>query len=188
MTAPVKPNYLRSQSSYMRTAFNAELVCVQAKILFRDYDCFDVDFVKSSLSWTGELDLLLRQREVILETKANDFDTIVGTGLSGCLVLAQLAKVLDVEYLAVRKSNDSSHSEKTCEGSLGKSWLFVDDFIGTGATFYRVKSAVETLCASPEDYYADYGHEPMHVTKFAGIYTYQDRRFISPDKCGRKYW
>src|SRR4051812_16554608 len=66
------------------------------------------------------------------------YDTLVGTGLSGSLVIPLLARGLDCDWLIVRKENDGSHSTKPAEGRLGRRWLFVDDFIASGATLRRV--------------------------------------------------
>lgn len=72
-----------------------------------------------------------------------EFDTIVGTGLSGSLVLPSLARAFTrhfgrkISYLLVRKDNDGSHSFRELEGSIGTRWLFVDDLVETGSTLRR---------------------------------------------------
>lgn len=76
---------------------------------------------------------------------AVDFDTVVGTGMSGTIAAIKLAKMMGKRYLAVRKPNDGSHSSQPAEGSLGKRWIFVDDLISSGATFARVWNKIESF-------------------------------------------
>lgn len=73
------------------------------------------------------------------------FDTLVGTGLSGAIIVPPLARALRKNYLIVRKSDDGSHSEYPAEGVLGKRWVFVDDLIASGATLRRVIDVVQGL-------------------------------------------
>lgn len=66
------------------------------------------------------------------------YDTMVGTGLSGALIVPQLARELDKHFMIVRKEAEDHHSSIVLEGKLGKRWLFVDDLISTGTTAQRV--------------------------------------------------
>ena len=90
------------------------------------------------------------------------FDTLVGTGLSGALIIPILALELGVDYALVRTTGDSRHARTSIEGFLGRSWLFVDDHICTGSTFRRVHRAI-TAAAQAEG----------HATSLAGSYCYQ---------------
>jgi len=98
-----------------------------------------------------------------------DFDTVVGTGLSGLLPLQRLAEIFGAQFLAVRKPKDSIHSAGLAEGFLGERWLFIDDFISSGGTFNRVHAVVELIAA-----------ERGHITQCAGAFCYDelpDNRF-----------
>lgn len=101
------------------------------------------DFLHLSVSY---MDAIYEPDELILTAEARlqhvDFDTFVGTGLSGSLVLPTLARALGKKFLVVRKPEDSSHSYLDFEGYLGGRWLFVDDFVDTGRTFQRVYSKI----------------------------------------------
>lgn len=114
-------------------------------------------------------------------------DTLVGTGLSGAVIVPMLARELGIGWLVVRKPNDGSHSSKPAEGDLGRRWLFVDDFIETGATFERVWTAVQKLCQSrvtrewSHQYEFYYDRSDPWDTCFVGSYEYQTRVFTSPD-------
>lgn len=69
---------------------------------------------------------------------------IVGTGLSGSMIIPILAFDNDLEFCIIRKETDNNHSGRNCEFSL-ESWcdfsgdfVFVDDLIFTGATTNKV--------------------------------------------------
>lgn len=77
-----------------------------------------------------------------------DYDTLVGTGFSGGIVIPALALVLEKRYVLVRKDTDDSHHGKgRLIGSLGRRWVFVDDFVSTGATRTRVVDKIEQAAA-----------------------------------------
>jgi hypothetical protein len=75
-----------------------------------------------------------------------DFDTLVGTGLSGALAAQLLAQSVSCHFAVVRKSGESTHSNNTVEGVIGKRWLFVDDLVASGETRSRVKTAMQCFC------------------------------------------
>lgn len=68
-----------------------------------------------------------------------DFDTIVGTGFSGSIVIPMLATALGKHFVLIRKEGDDSHhGGGRLLGTLGKRWIFVDDFTSMGKTYDRV--------------------------------------------------
>jgi len=71
-----------------------------------------------------------------------DYDTMVGTGLSGSLVIPTLARALGKEWAIIRKASESSHAGAGFEGTIGKRWIFVDDFMETGSTERAVMQGV----------------------------------------------
>lgn len=131
-----------------------------------------------SAAFTNPVDRLHEMRLALGKAgvKMSDFDTLVGTGLSGALVIPALAHALSKEFLIIRKPKDVSHSgEMIGAGRLGEKWLFVDDFISTGTTLHRVKDAVDTIVKQ---------HDSRNLNKFAttyiGSYEYRWRRFTPP--------
>lgn len=100
--------------------------------------------------------------------KRRKFDSIVGVGLSGALVIPQLAKALDRTFAIIRKSTESAHSRYPIEGEIGESWIFVDDLIQSGATYRMVRDAVSK------------GHKMYHGStpepKYKGTWTYGSNR------------
>jgi adenine/guanine phosphoribosyltransferase-like PRPP-binding protein len=113
--------------------------------------------------------------------RAPKFDTFVGTGLSGAVIVPRLAEDLGLNWLVVRKDNDGSHSDLPVEGTLGRRWLFVDDFVSTGATFKRVHSVIEAVTAHRQRYNIEtheYENDPWD-TRLVGIWEYQYGRRYS---------
>lgn len=101
------------------------------------------------------------------------FDTLVGRGMSGALVVPILAHALKKHFVIVRKPNDGSHSGYDVEGALGARWIFVDDLIDSGETFRTTKKAINKMA---ENYGADWdwrtGRFNQHTTRFVGAYLY----------------
>lgn len=93
---------------------------------------------------TGYMDKALFQLDAVIENAVIlfrrgaeaglNYDTLVGTGMSGALVVPSLARALEVDFLIVRKQEDDSHHSGRLMGTLGERWVFVDDFTSTGGT------------------------------------------------------
>lgn len=72
-----------------------------------------------------------------------DFDTLVGTGFSGGIVIPSLALALGKKFILIRKeTDDSHHGHGRLLGDLGEKWIFVDDFVSSGKTRDRVISKI----------------------------------------------
>jgi len=97
-----------------------------------------------------------------------EFDTIVGTGLSGAIVVPSLARALRKHFAIVRKV-DGSHSSNKVEGTIGARWLFVDDFICTGDTKRRCQEVIANLCK-----------DERHSTQYVGTWEYEYDRLTLP--------
>src|SRR5690242_12227601 len=57
----------------------------------------------------------------------NQVDTLVGSGLSGTLVVPSLARACDVPFWAIVRKEKTTHTSRLVEGAIGDRWLFVDD-------------------------------------------------------------
>lgn len=80
-----------------------------------------------------------------------DFDTLVGTGFSGGIVVPSLALAMGKKFVLVRKDNDDSHhGGGRLLGDLGRRWIFVDDFAASGRTRARVINKVIEATAADE--------------------------------------
>jgi hypothetical protein len=97
------------------------------------------------------------------------FDTLVGTGLSGAIVIPPLARSLRKKFLLIRKDGDSSHSSYPAEGVLGRRWLFVDDFVSSGSTFRKVIAGVNTCVHDIGRY-----RYPGFTSELVGAFQYSD--------------
>lgn len=97
-----------------------------------------------------------------------DYDTLVGTGFSGGIVVPALALALEKDFVLVRKeSDDSHHGRGRLMGRLGKRWIFVDDFVGSGATR---RYAIDKI---NDARFNTFSPEPIETT-FVGTYLYAD--------------
>lgn len=103
-----------------------------------------------------------------------DFDTLVGAGFSGAIVIPALALALNKKFVLVRKDSDDSHHGKgRLVGALGARWIFVDDFVSSGWTRDRVLSKVaewsrEYEC--PTEYVGQYMYEAWNADDSQGRY------------------
>lgn len=106
-----------------------------------------------------------------------DFDTLVGTGFSGGIVIPTLALQMDKKFVLIRKETDDSHHGKgKILGDLGDKWVFVDDFVSSGKTRRRVINKIEEAWD-----YEGVGNRPEMV----GEYMYKAYRDHNEDIPGR---
>lgn len=97
-----------------------------------------------------------------------DFDTLVGTGFSGAIVIPSIALALGKNFVLIRKDNDDSHHGRgRLVGQLGEKWIFVDDFVSSGKTRRRVIDKI----ASEVVHYREMGYHAPD-SKFVGQYMY----------------
>lgn len=119
---------------------------------------------------TGYMDKALTDLEGIIEDAKADladveFDTLVGTGFSGGVVIPAMALAMGKNFLLIRKENDDSHHGPGLSiGNLGERWIFVDDFVSLGRTKERVfRKVVE------QAYHRDWN------TAYVGDYLYANQ-------------
>lgn len=104
-----------------------------------------------------------------------EFDTMIGTGLSGTLVVPLIARAMGKAFAIVRKPNDSSHRERAVEGYVGERWIFVDDFVSSGDTLNRVKEEIKNLQNGQP-----FGWDKFN-TEYIGTYQYARYNFVKAD-------
>lgn len=119
----------------------------------------------------------------------DDVDTLVGTGLSGTLVVPHLGRRLGLHWGILRKPSDmeacSSHAVTAYEGTMGRRWALVDDFVCFGDTLTRVWRQVH------EEFTANkWG---PWTTEFQGVFQYSSTRkhnsWVSRDAAlETRYW
>lgn len=98
-------------------------------------------------SVVDHFDLIVKDAEEKLS--GVEFDTFVGTGLSGALVVPRLADIFGKTWLMIRKpAIDGEHSSFIAEGKTGERWVFVDDKVVTGATHGRVIEIMDRIAVT----------------------------------------
>jgi hypothetical protein len=110
-------------------------------------------------------DALLGFIETILAR--HDYDTIVGTGVSGCLLLLPLRERLKKHIAVVRKPRDGSHSFNLVEGTLGSRYVIVDDQVSSGQT---VNNVIRAIHRQLHDYEPQ--HRSIPIPTFVGVCCY----------------
>ena len=73
---------------------------------------------------------------------SNDFDSIACCGVSGLMVVPQIAELLDKNILIVRK-NEKRYSEFRTEGIAPLRYVVVDDLICSGTTINHITSIIK---------------------------------------------
>jgi hypothetical protein len=126
--------------------------------------------VRSHASYLSDLfecaDVCVQKFRIAM--RAVDFDTLVGTGLSGTLAAQLFARAIGVNFAIVRKAGDGTHSMNRIEGTIGKRWVFVDDLVSSGDTRRRVREAMDEFCRL-EKFESEYvGQYLYYGNKFEG--------------------
>ncbi|QFG10438.1 phosphoribosyl transferase [Mycobacterium phage Anthony] len=123
-----------------------------------------LDFTDTYLRMVADPDLLEQTARLRIPADL-EYDTLVGTGLSGTIAVTELARRLGKKYLIVRKPNDGSHSYLKVFGTLGRRWMFVDDLVGSGKTMSRCFDMVNNV-------------SNRFSTEFVGTFLYSDNAFF----------
>lgn len=110
-----------------------------------------VDYLDYTSSYMAGLfkpdnaEVLVSQAREVIHRHGLEFDTIVVRGISGLIAGLRLTDALpDVGLGVVRKPGENSHGQKY-EGYLGERWLFVDDLVSSGATWWATIKAVHQV-------------------------------------------
>lgn len=110
--------------------------------------------------------------ELALAGRFDEFESIVATGLSGAVPAGIIAYKHQKNLLLVRKQHEVSHGAEL-EGICTGRYIFIDDFVSTGATLNRL------LAVAPRPDYVVLYRRPSHtwggltsVNPF-GLHTYK---------------
>ncbi len=102
---------------------------------------------------------------------SDEFDTIACCGISGLLVVPQIAELLNKHILIVRK-NEKCYSEFRMEGVAPFRYVVVDDLICSGSTIKRIKNTIK---------------EDHPRARCVGVYCYMpEETAYKPDRDGSK--
>lgn len=100
-----------------------------------NYEVYDSD------KFDSVIDRIIK--DLVTTFEPGEFNTIIGCGLSGSLVVPEVARRLDVFWAIVRKPGEHSHHSRHIAGKIGTKWIFLDDLIETGATLDHTIEVVE---------------------------------------------
>lgn len=130
----------------------------------------------------GDTDTLFRNAETQLFGQKIKFDSFVGIGLSGILVLPILARHFNVPFLALRKEGVDCHDTygigQYGRGTIGQNWVLVDDFVSSGRT---VKYAQERVSQGIRHEGNGFKTQYVGCYSYGSDYGYNGGRFVFPD-------
>lgn len=90
-----------------------------------------------------DLEKAVRLTTKALRPHADEFESIVVSGMSGAVVGAPVALRLKKPLVIVRKPGENAHSGAIVgKDDIGPRTLFLDDFVASGETEQRVMKAV----------------------------------------------
>jgi hypoxanthine phosphoribosyltransferase len=125
----------------------------------------------------GSVSQLIANAEMQLDGQDIQFDSMVGIGNSGLLVLPILARHFCVPFFALRKPGQISHNSKQPEGDgvIGHNWILIDDVKVLGNT---INYAVKTI--------GKLARQHNFIACYRGTYLYEPMsqspgEFVHPD-------
>lgn len=113
-------------------------------------------------------------RELRIAAEGHRFDSLIGIGISGALVVPTVGRAMRKYWGLIRKDGVYSHAnDEHLEGTIGGRFLIVDDFVGSGATVATILNKI-TLAHGMR------GRGPMPI--FIGVWQYEkaDQRILLP--------
>lgn len=76
----------------------------------------------------------------------DNFDSIVCCGISGLMVVPQIAELLDKHIVVIRKPDEKCYSEFPMEGVTPFRYVIVDDLVCSGSTIKHIKNTIYEDC------------------------------------------
>lgn len=73
---------------------------------------------------------------------SDEFDSIACCGISGLMVVPQVAELLNKHILIIRKKSDKCYSEFTIEGVAPLRYIILDDLICSGNTVRHIRNNI----------------------------------------------
>jgi len=77
---------------------------------------------------------------------SDQFDSIVCCGVSGLMVVPQIAELLDKHIVIIRKPNEKCYSDFPMEGVTPFRYVIVDDLVCSGSTIKHIKHTIYEDC------------------------------------------
>lgn len=95
------------------------------------------------------------------------FDAIAVTGYSAATIGSAVAFALGKKIIVVRKESENRHSQNKVEGERNQTFIFVDDFVASGATLDRVienTALINCTCVGMYSYNYSYRNSTHYKT------------------------
>ena len=93
---------------------------------------------------------------------SDQFDSIICCGVSGLMVVPQIAELLDKHIVVIRKPDEKCYSDFPMEGVTPFRYIIVDDLVCSGSTIKHIKHTI---------------YEDCPKARCVGVYCYM------PDQC-----
>jgi adenine/guanine phosphoribosyltransferase-like PRPP-binding protein len=77
---------------------------------------------------------------------SNQFDSIACCGVSGLMVVPQIAELLDKHIVVIRKRDEQCYSQFPMEGVTPFQYIIIDDLVCSGYTIKHIKSTIYEDC------------------------------------------
>jgi adenine/guanine phosphoribosyltransferase-like PRPP-binding protein len=77
---------------------------------------------------------------------SNDFDSIACSGISGLIIVPQIAEILNKNIIILRKAQEKRYSEFEIEGVTPFRYIIIDDLICSGRTVRHIKNTIKEEC------------------------------------------
>ena len=77
---------------------------------------------------------------------SNEFDSIACCGVSGLVVVPQIAELLNKHIVIIRKPDEKCYSDFPMEGVTPFRYVIVDDLICSGSTIKHIKNTIYEDC------------------------------------------
>jgi hypothetical protein len=116
-------------------------------------------------------------------TKGVRYDTMIGIGISGALVVPAIGRTMRKEWALIRKDGVYSHACNVhFEGTIGKRFIIVDDGICSGDT---VAVILDKVRKGVQDEFPD-----TPLPEFVGVWGYNAGAsgYLSTDECVRDWY
>ncbi len=92
------------------------------------------------------------RNQIIIEAFSNlkkisdTFDSIACCGISGLVVVPQIAELLKKHIVIIRKSNERCYSNFDIEGVSPYRYIIIDDLVCSGGTVRHIKNTIKKEC------------------------------------------
>jgi len=106
-----------------------------------------------------------------------NIDSIACCGVSGLLIVPQIAELLNKNIIIIRKKDESAYSEFKVEGTPARNYIIIDDLICSGDTIRHILKNIKeetprakckgVYCYLPDE--CAYRRHPEYCNKDLGI-------------------